>query len=76
MSDCRIVLNEQTGRYRIERRHWWGWSFVMAESGEHYATFDRCEDARDYACRHRRRSAAGQRRWRVVDLCARSCPSG
>ena len=75
MSDCRIVFNEQTGRYRIESRRWWGWSFVLDPSGEHYATFERYEDARRFVCDQLRPKRVSQRRWRVVDLCSRRCTS-
>ena len=39
MTDYRIVFNEETRRYRVERRRWWGWSFLMEAAGEDYATF-------------------------------------
>lgn len=70
MSDCRIVYNEKTGLYRVERRGWMGWTFVMDEARHDYATFERYEDARRFACEAQERRATRQhRRWKVVDFC-------
>lgn len=72
MSDYRIVHNEQTNLYRVERRGWTGWTFVRDAQGGDYATFVTCEDARRFVCRQRRRASA-PRRWEVIDLCSRRC---
>jgi hypothetical protein len=69
MSDYRIVFNKQTGRYRVEKRGWAGWSFVTAERGGDYLTFDSCEAARRFICARRRPRRDVGRRWQVVDLC-------
>ena len=69
MSDYRIVFNEQTGRYRVERRSWWSWDFVYDASGEGYATFDSLQQAREFVCREHGKAAPAHRRWRVVDPC-------
>ena len=69
----RIVVNDQSGRYRIETRHWWGWEFVTDEDGQ-YLSFDDCEQAKRWACQHLRRRDPGYRRWRIVDWC-KKCPS-
>jgi hypothetical protein len=76
MSDYRIVINEQTRQYRVERRRWWGWGFVMDASGTDYATFARYEDARGFVCKRLQADNRPHRRWQVVDACARECPSG
>lgn len=74
MSDYRIVFNEQTECYRVERRGWLGWSFVMNAAGDDYVSFSRYADARRFVCRAtRHRRYGGQRRWKVVDLCSRPC---
>lgn len=73
MSEFRIVFNEYSRRYRIERRGLFGWSFVIDDSGRDYATFASYEEARRFACRSRRRPARADRRWRVVDPCSRPC---
>ena len=72
MSGFRIVFNEQTRRYRIEQRRWWGWDFVRDEAGE-YATFDDCEQARRHLCLELPARRGRFRRWRVLDLCHRPC---
>lgn len=69
MSDYRIVYNEQTARYRVEKRGLMGWSFVTANRGGDYLTFDSCEAARRYICTRRRRLRDSGRRWKVVDPC-------
>jgi len=69
MSEYRIVFNEQSGRYRVERHGWAGWTFVTADSGEDYLTFDSYEAARRFVCARRRTGHDTGRRWRVVDLC-------
>ena len=76
MSDFRIVYNERTDLYRVEKRGWAGWSFVMDEKGGDYATFRSCSAAKRFIC-HRQgsRRAASFRRWQVVDGCRRPCPT-
>ena len=76
MSDYRVVLNEQTGLYRVERRRWWGWTFVMDPSGDEYLSFRRYRDAMCFVCRRRRQQQRRPyRRWKVVNFCERLCPS-
>lgn len=75
MPDCRIVFNEHSGRYRIERRRWWGWAFVMDQSGEDYLNFDTFQDALHFACRQLPRKPARHRRWKVIDICRQLCPA-
>lgn len=69
MAEYRIVVNEQTDKFRIERRGWWTWGFVMNDSKDDYATFDSYEAARDYVCKHLLRQQSGWRRWRVLGPC-------
>jgi len=74
MTEYRIVFNERTGRYRVERRRWWGWGFVMDAAGEDYLSFADYRDAQCFVCRQRRPLSGEQRRWKVVDPCERLCP--
>jgi hypothetical protein len=67
MPDFRIVYNEQTARYRVEKRGLIGWSFVTSKGGGDYLTFDSYEAARRFVC-SKHRSEKG-RRWKVVDPC-------
>lgn len=69
MSDYRIVFNEQTARYRVEKRGWTGWTFVTANRGCDYLTFDSYEAARRFVCGRQRPKPDSGRRWRVVDPC-------
>ena len=70
MSEYRIVYNKQSGLFRVEQRRWWGWNFVMDESGEDYLSFADCRDAQRFVCRKQRQQ--GHRRWRVIGSCSRS----
>lgn len=71
----RILVNDQTARYRVEIRRWWGWEFVLEGGGQDYRTFETAEEARRWACENLSRSNDRHRRWRVIDLCCRPCPS-
>ena len=72
MPDYRIVFNEHSGQYRIERRSLWGWSFLTDGGGREYLTFADYEAARRHLCRRLKRRVHTHRRWRVLDLCR--CP--
>ena len=71
----RIVVNDQSGRYRIEIRRWWGWEFALDQRDGGYLSFNSYELARNWACDRFKRSVAGYRRWRIVDLCCTGSPS-
>jgi hypothetical protein len=73
MSGYRIVKNDHTGSYRVERRGWFGWSFVMTESGEDYASFDSYEQACRFVCGKLRGKVDATRRWRIVNHCTQAC---
>lgn len=73
MTKYRIVYNEQTKRYRVERRSWFGWTFLLDDAGAEYATFESCEAARRFACLRQRRQKVQRRRWQVIDLCGAPC---
>lgn len=75
MTDFRIVFNEQTGRYRVEQRRWWGWDFVRDPAGEGYLTFESLAGARRFVCGHLFGRPAANRRWRVVDPCCQAPPA-
>lgn len=74
MSECRIVFNDQTGFYRVERRRWWGWSFVLDSTGEHYVSFGCFEDAREFVCKQLQRRNSSHRRWKVIGICGGLSP--
>ena len=76
MTDYRIVFNEETRRYRVERRRWWGWNFLMDAAGEDYATFADFDSARRFACAQSGQRQTAPRRWKVVGICDRICPGG
>ena len=69
MSDYRIVFNERSGEYRIERRSLLGWMFVMDERGRKYLTFADYDAARRHLCRNLDMRSESRRRWRVLDPC-------
>jgi hypothetical protein len=69
MDNLRIVHNARTGKFRIERRRLWGWSFIMNDAGDDYLTFEKFDDAQDHLCARNRPSPAGDRRWEVVPAC-------
>jgi hypothetical protein len=68
----RVVYNDQTRRYRLEIRRWWGWDFVTDSVDGRYLDFDSYADARSWACRHLRPRRQQGRRWRILDIC--DCP--
>ena len=78
MSDYRIVFNDHSGKYRVERRGWLGWQFVMHPDGRDYLTFDDHDAARRHVCaaRQSRAPARDNRRWRVIDSCCGSTSQG
>lgn len=66
----RIVHNQQTNRYRVEKRGFFGWNFVADPSGGDYLSFTDAESARAWICRQTtRRDADANRRWKVVTDC-------
>ena len=73
MPDYRIVFNERTVQYRIERRRLWGWSFVMDDQGRDYLTFADYQAACRHLCALRDRRGDTHRRWRVLEPC--HCPN-
>ncbi len=65
----RIVHNELTGVYRIERHGLLGWSFVTHPSTRDYLGFRTLAKARRWVCRHSRHRGRDSRRWKVVSDC-------
>lgn len=65
----RVVFNEQSGRYRVERKGLLSWSFVEDQNGD-YLAFETLEAARAWVREHAKCGDTGPRRWRVVDCCA------
>ncbi|MCB1725189.1 MAG: hypothetical protein H6959_06775 [Chromatiaceae bacterium] len=72
----RIVFNEHVGKYRVERRGWLGWHFVMDADGNDYLTFDNRDDAQAFVCANRGLAGRFNSRWRVVDPCCTVGPEG
>lgn len=64
----RIVHNELTGKYRVEKHGLLGWNFVTDPQSGDYLDFEELAGARDWICA-RRRPDAGPRRWREVSDC-------
>jgi hypothetical protein len=62
----RILYNEFSSRYRIERKRWWGWTFITEPSGFHYLGFDKLEQAEDWIERCYKKKNLPSRRWRQV----------
>lgn len=65
----RIVHNEQTDVYRVEKRGLLGWAFVNDPATSDYLAFAGIEEARAWV---RAKLAAGHenpRRWKIVADC-------
>ena len=65
----RIVHNEQTGLYRIEKRGWLGWNFVSDPKTSDYLGFRHLDDARSWICERTQSKDEATRRWKVVQDC-------
>jgi len=68
----RIVYNNQTHRYRIEKKRWWGWDFVADDSAGDYISFSDLAAAKRWACQHLGQRIQRPCRWQIVD--ASGCP--
>lgn len=65
----RIVHNEHTGSYRIEKRGLLGWTFVDDPQTGGYLGFDDVDAARAWIQQRTRRNSSN-RRWKVVADCS------
>lgn len=65
----RVVHNETTDRYRVEKRGLLGWSFVVDPSTHDYLDFGDLGTAKTWVQEHTN-SAGDSRRWKVVTDCA------
>jgi hypothetical protein len=65
----RIVHNEQTGNYRVEKRGLLGWAFVSDPQTRDYLGFADAESARRWIRSKTRQNDNSARRWRVVSDC-------
>ena len=63
----RIVYNAFTRRYRIERKRWWGWSFVTEPGSGSYLGFDSLDSAQQWVKDCFASLEKPSRRWEVVD---------
>lgn len=65
----RIVHNEQTSSYRVEKRGFFGWNFVTDPDSSDYLRFDDVEAACRWINARSRPAVADTRRWKVVSEC-------
>lgn len=65
----RIVHNEQTRAYRVERRTLLGWGFVTDPKTGDYLGFSDLESARQWVEGKASRRNNAARRWKVVSDC-------
>lgn len=65
----RIVYNEQTSTYRIEKRGLFGWNFVIDQATSDYLRFDDIDAACRWIDANTVESASVSRRWKVVNEC-------
>ena len=68
----RVVYNDQTQRYRIESKRWWGWEFIVDADSDNYLSFSSCIEARNWVCQRMTAYERPARRWRVLTIC--DCP--
>jgi hypothetical protein len=66
----RIVHNEQTRTYRVEKHGFLGWSFVTDPESRDYLDFDSLEAARNWVQQRRPIRTSDTRRWKVVSDCS------
>ena len=66
----RIVVNEQTTQFRIEKRGLLGWNFVTDAASGDYLSFAELTDAEAWICAHAEAPSDRYRRWKVVTDCA------
>jgi hypothetical protein len=70
MGTYRVVVNEQTARFRIEKRGLLGWSFVTDAASGDYLSFAELVDAEAWICAQADARSHPHRRWKVVTDCA------
>lgn len=66
----RIVFNEQTAQFRIEKRGLIGWNFVTDDATGNYLTFTDRAVAEAWVCDHAANPSNDYRRWKVVSDCS------
>lgn len=65
----RIVHNEQTGVFRVEKRGLLGWAFVSDPQTGDYLGFGDADAARQWVRDKVRRNNDNTRRWQIVSDC-------
>jgi len=65
----RIVYNEQTDTYRVEKRGLLGWAFVNDPQTGDYLSFHDIGKARHWVKNKVRRNDENNRRWKIVAEC-------
>lgn len=65
----RIVHNEHTASYRVEKRGIFGWAFVDAPRGGDYLQFATLEEARAWVSARQVARGDHARRWKVIPDC-------
>jgi len=66
----RIVHNERSGSFRVERRGLLGWAFVTDPATRDYLSFRDLDEARTWVRQRARADDTGPRRWKVVSDCS------
>ncbi|HOP17232.1 MAG: hypothetical protein H6956_00700 [Chromatiaceae bacterium] len=65
----RIVHNEQTGLYRVEKRGLFGWAFISDQRTGDYLGFADVESARAWIKSATKGKDSDSKRWKVVSDC-------
>lgn len=65
----RIVHNELTGAYRVEKRGLLGWAFVTSQDSGDYLDFDSYDQACRWIGRKNSAEKPSGRRWKTVSVC-------
>lgn len=65
----RILHNQQTSSYRIEKRGFFGWNFVLEQGSGDYLQFEDLASARRWVAAAIESRRKPDRRWNVVSEC-------
>jgi len=65
----RVVHTEQTSAYRIEKKGFFGWTFVQSPDSADYLRFDDMASACRWIDAQDRGTRSDSRRWKVVTDC-------
>ena len=65
----RLVHNEQTNTYRVEKRGLLGWAFVTNPRSDGYLGFNRLDAARAWIRNQSPKNVDDNRRWKIIQDC-------